>query len=157
MYSSFAPKVDVIANPLPPAKKKRRKNDPDFELRKQLYQTCGVDLTRVDGLDSILVQEIISEIGVDMSKWKTSKHFVSWREKAALRQAQDADWKTASTPTTSSLCRRNLLPGQPAQFPLVLLGRVDIAQHRIGLDCNVENLVGMCADHVAESSVWVQT
>ncbi|MFQ5343922.1 MAG: IS110 family transposase [Anaerolineae bacterium] len=78
LYSSFAPKVDIIANPLPPAKKKRRKNDPDFDLRRQLYQTCGVDLTRMHGLDSVLVQEIISEIGVDMSKWKSSKHFASW-------------------------------------------------------------------------------
>ena len=78
LYSSYTPKVDIIANPLPPAEKKRRKNDPDFDLRSHLYQTCGVDLTRVDGLDSILVQDIISEIGVDMSKWKSSKHFASW-------------------------------------------------------------------------------
>jgi hypothetical protein len=78
LYSSYTPKVDIIANPLPPAKKKRRKNDPDFDLRSHLYQTCGVDLTRVDGLDSILVQDIISEIGGDMSKWKSSKHFASW-------------------------------------------------------------------------------
>jgi len=78
MYSSFIPKVDIAVNPLPKAKQKQRKNTPDFDLRAQLYQTCGVDLTRVDGLDSILVQDIIAEIGVDMSKWKTSKHFASW-------------------------------------------------------------------------------
>ena len=78
MYSSFVPKVDIMDKPLSPAKKKKRKNAPDFDLRSQLYQTCGVDLTRVDGLDSILVQDIIAEIGVDMSKWKTSKHFSSW-------------------------------------------------------------------------------
>lgn len=78
MYSKFIPKVDSIVAPLPPVKKKKRKNNPDFDLRSKLYQTCGIDLTRVDGLDSILVQDIISEIGVDMNKWETSKHFSSW-------------------------------------------------------------------------------
>ena len=78
MYSSFIPKVDILEAPLPPVKKRKRKNNPNFDLRKKLYQTCGVDLTRIDGLDGILVQDIISEIGVDMSKWKSSKHFASW-------------------------------------------------------------------------------
>ncbi len=78
MYSSFIPKVDILTIPLPPVKTRKRKNNPNFDLREKLYQTCGVDLTRIDGLDSILVQDIISEIGVDMSKWKTSKHFASW-------------------------------------------------------------------------------
>lgn len=78
MYSSFIPKVDILAAPLPPVKKRKRKNNPPFDLRSKLYQTCGVDLTRIDGLDSILVQDIISEIGVDMNKWKSSKHFSSW-------------------------------------------------------------------------------
>ena len=78
MYSSFIPKVDILTIPLPPVKTRKRKNNPNFDLREKLYQTCGVDLTRIDGLDSILVQDIISEIGVDMSKWKSSKHFASW-------------------------------------------------------------------------------
>lgn len=78
MYSNFTPKIDSIATPLPPMKKPKRKNNLNFDLRSKLYETCGVDLTRIDGLDSILVQDIISEIGVNMSKWETSKHFSSW-------------------------------------------------------------------------------
>jgi len=78
MYSNFAPKADILVNPLPPVKKRKRKNNPHFDLRSKLYQICGVDLTRIDGLDSILVQDIISEIGINMSKWKSSKHFSSW-------------------------------------------------------------------------------
>lgn len=38
----------------------------------------GVDLTAIPGIHSSLAQTIISEIGMDMSKWKTEKHFTSW-------------------------------------------------------------------------------
>ncbi len=39
---------------------------------------CGVDLTMIDGIDALTVQTVISEIGLDMSKWRTVKHFASW-------------------------------------------------------------------------------
>jgi transposase len=38
----------------------------------------GVDLAAVDGLDALTVQDIITEIGLDMSPWPTVKHFTSW-------------------------------------------------------------------------------
>jgi len=38
----------------------------------------GVDLTQIDGLDSLTVQDILSEIGTGVSPWPTVKHFVSW-------------------------------------------------------------------------------
>ena len=37
----------------------------------------GVDLTRLDGIDSYTVLKVISEIGTDVSRWKTEKHFTS--------------------------------------------------------------------------------
>ena len=43
-----------------------------------IYTNYGVDLTVVDGLNTLLVQDIIREIGVDMSSWETEKHFASW-------------------------------------------------------------------------------
>lgn len=64
--------------PLPKKRIKSRKNKPPFDLRSHLYQICGVDLTMIDGLDSLTVQTVISEIGLDMGKWKTVKHFASW-------------------------------------------------------------------------------
>ncbi len=39
---------------------------------------AGVDLTTVDGLDVLTVQAVLSETGVDMQPWRTSKHFASW-------------------------------------------------------------------------------
>lgn len=38
----------------------------------------GVDFTAIPGLNELTVQTVISEIGTDMSKWPTEKHFTSW-------------------------------------------------------------------------------
>lgn len=77
-YMAFTPQVDVVEQPLPPKAQRRQANQPDFDLRTFLYTTAGVDLTAVDGLDSLLVQAILAEIGLKMDKWKTVKHFASW-------------------------------------------------------------------------------
>jgi transposase len=37
-----------------------------------------VDLTRIDGVDVMIAQTVISEVGLDMSPWKTEAHFASW-------------------------------------------------------------------------------
>ena len=64
---------------LPNNKKARRgKNSPEFDLRQSLYNTTGIDSTQIPGLSELSVQTIISEVGLDMSKWNTEKHFVSW-------------------------------------------------------------------------------
>ena len=47
-------------------------------LQEALLRMSGVDLTCVDGIDTNTVLKIIAEIGVDMSRWKTEKHFASW-------------------------------------------------------------------------------
>jgi transposase len=47
-------------------------------IREKLTDTCGVDLTKIDGIDVHSVETLISEVGIDMSKWRTEKHFGSW-------------------------------------------------------------------------------
>jgi len=64
-----------------PAKGKKRgraRNAPRFDLRKQLFQMCGVDLTRIDGIDVTTALVVVSEIGVDLSRFPSDKHFASW-------------------------------------------------------------------------------
>lgn len=81
LYGNFEPVVDIQDYPLPPLpkhKRRRSKGAPDYDLRSYLYQLCGVDLVQIDGLDVILVQKVLAEIGIDMSKWPTAKHFTSW-------------------------------------------------------------------------------
>jgi transposase len=80
-YAAFTPQVDVAAQPLPPAKRPQRKsggNVPAFDLRQYLYQMAGVDLTQIDGINTLVAHKVLSEIGVDMTPWPTVKHFTSW-------------------------------------------------------------------------------
>jgi transposase len=79
-YRAFKPVIEIETQPLPPPAKKRRpsKNEPAFDLRTYLYQLTGVDLTQIDGLEALTVQQIITETGVDMAPWPTVKHFTSW-------------------------------------------------------------------------------
>jgi len=64
-----------------PAKGKKRslaRNAPKFDLRTSLFRMCGVDLTRIDGINVTTVLAVISETGTDMSRFPTIKHFTSW-------------------------------------------------------------------------------
>ncbi len=78
MYAEFEPPDEPGTPPPTPNKRKRRKNQAHFELSQSLYRMTGVDLTAIDGLDALTVQDILTEIGLDMSKWPTVKHFASW-------------------------------------------------------------------------------
>jgi transposase len=60
------------------ARKTSHRNKPKFDLRTRLYQMCGVDLTRIDGIDVGTAMTVLAEVGVDMSKFPTVKHFAAW-------------------------------------------------------------------------------
>jgi transposase len=47
-------------------------------LRTQLHQVCGVDLTKIPGIKEQSAQIIISEVGLDMGRWNTEKQFSSF-------------------------------------------------------------------------------
>ncbi len=66
--------------PDPPRPARRRSaNEPRFEIRAPLYTLCaGVDLTAIPGLGPYGALKLVSEIGVDMRRWATEKHFTSW-------------------------------------------------------------------------------
>jgi transposase len=56
----------------------RQRNTPSFNVRQSLYRLSGVDVTALEGIDENTALVVLSEIGTDMSKWPTEKHFVSW-------------------------------------------------------------------------------
>jgi transposase len=62
----------------PRKKKKKAGNAPRIDFTTELTRICGVDLTRVVGFNLLSVLILISEIGVDMSKWRSAKAFCSW-------------------------------------------------------------------------------
>lgn len=64
---------------LPPVKSgSKTKNKPAASTRTELFRITGVDLVAVDGISASLAQTILTEIGTDMSKFPTVKHFASW-------------------------------------------------------------------------------
>lgn len=65
---------------LPPAdtKAKRGQKTLGFDARTLLYQKTGTDLTRVLGISLHTALTIVSEVGTDMSRWPTVRHFCSW-------------------------------------------------------------------------------
>lgn len=59
-------------------RQKPRDNEPRFELRTPLHQLTGVDLSQLDGIGPYNALRLLSEIGTDMTRWPTDKHFTSW-------------------------------------------------------------------------------
>lgn len=70
-----APAAAAVAKP---NKKQQNKNNVQLREPEQLAQLSGVDLSAIFGLSNSSVLEIISETGLDMSKWPTAKHFTAW-------------------------------------------------------------------------------
>ena len=68
---------DKTLNQKPPGRGRKR-NDLTFEAKTMLFNAMGVDLTAIEGIDVATALVILSEIGVDMSKFPTEKHFASW-------------------------------------------------------------------------------
>lgn len=59
-------------------KKAPKKNQMTFNVQKMLHHIVGVDLCLIPGISEITSLELISEIGTDMTKWRSSKHFAAW-------------------------------------------------------------------------------
>jgi transposase len=87
LLNQFTPRVDPTEKPLPPDRKRnraareRRKKtgNPDtaFDLRTEAYKLFGVDVTQIPGVETIALP-LFSELGRDLAKWPTGRHFASW-------------------------------------------------------------------------------
>ena len=70
--------ADAIVDKSSKSVKQSTKNTPKFNTCSYLRSILGVDVTSIFELSDISALEILAETGTDMSKWETSKHFVSW-------------------------------------------------------------------------------
>jgi transposase len=61
-----------------PRKCGRKQNTLTFEACGPLFKALGVDLTEIEGIDVATALVILAEIGVDVSRFPTEKHFASW-------------------------------------------------------------------------------
>jgi len=80
-FAAMKPRWDGPEEPpdLPRVKPgSKSKNQPRLNVRREIMRLTGVDLVAVEGISASLAQTILSEIGTDMTKWKTEKHFASW-------------------------------------------------------------------------------
>jgi transposase len=80
--ATFVNKPNQGQPPSPGGKSKKKKkptqNAPAFDLSRELERISGVDLTRIDGIEVMVAQTVVSEVGLDMGRWKTEAHFCSW-------------------------------------------------------------------------------
>ncbi|HAM59704.1 MAG TPA: IS110 family transposase [Candidatus Rokubacteria bacterium] len=68
----------AVPLPAPRTRKKPRDNEPRFDIRTPLHHLTGVDLTQIDAIGPYSALRLLAEIGTDMSRWPTEKHFTSW-------------------------------------------------------------------------------
>lgn len=60
------------------SRKKPRKYEYTFDIATHLKELIGTDLTTIPGIDASSALKLVSEIGTDIHKWSTAKHFCAW-------------------------------------------------------------------------------
>ena len=144
-FSVMKPRWKTLPEPtaaaIIPKRPKKNKNDLTVDGQAEIIRITGVDLSAVTGIGASLALTILSEIGTDMSRWPTVKHFASWlglaphndisggkvlrsrtlptanRASQAFRQAATTVSRTAST--LGAFYRRKRAQGGP-QFAQVV-------------------------------------
>lgn len=79
--SVLADKVNPQHKPLPPRKEGRpawKDQMQGQDMREVLYRKFGADLTAIEGIGVTTVLVILTEVGPNVSSFKTEKHFCSW-------------------------------------------------------------------------------
>ncbi len=72
--------VDVDTPPPAPARTRRarQRHAPDCDVHGSRAALTGVDLTQMDGIEAWPALKVISEIGLDMTRWPTGTHGAAW-------------------------------------------------------------------------------
>jgi len=101
-------KTSMNAENTPLEKKysKSNKNNLHFNAKEILQQITGTDLTEIFGISDTTAIEILSEVGLDMSKWPTAKHFTSWLNLAPNNK------KTGGKVISSKIAKKKNIAGQ---------------------------------------------
>jgi len=61
-----------------PRRLQPRRNEARFGARALLFRMAGIDLTVIEGISEATALVVLSEIGTDLSGFRTEKNFVSW-------------------------------------------------------------------------------
>ncbi len=101
------------ATPLPTPRVIRtpraRDNAPRFDMRTPLHHlTGGVDLTQIDGITPYTALSLVAEVGTDMARWPTEKHFTSWLTLAPKNKISGGRLLSSRTPPAANRAARIL-------------------------------------------------
>src|SRR5262245_39802257 len=118
-----------------PRQRKASRTESGFEARQHLHRVAGVDLTRINGIDALTALKVVAEIGLDMTRWPTEKHFASWlsrspgshtsgaRRSAAAPKPRPTGWRPpcvsppAPSTTASPPSAPSTADSRPASVP----------------------------------------
>ncbi len=81
IVKQVACQTDKTGDPPPPTAKRNRVRErmrSGVNVRDLLFQKSGVDLFAIPGLGADTLLVLSSEVGFDLTAWKTVKHFTSW-------------------------------------------------------------------------------
>jgi len=72
--------AEPVSNPAPKKKARRKtsKNQPEGPWQGELERFFGVDLTVIPGISVLTTLTLMTELGNDLSAFKTEHHFASW-------------------------------------------------------------------------------
>ncbi len=74
-------RVDLKRQPLPKRKEGRQASQDRMagqDMREALYRKTAMDLTAIEGIGSLTSLVVFTEVGPDVSRFATEKHFCSW-------------------------------------------------------------------------------
>ncbi len=87
----------------PTPNKGYNKNDPDIDVGRLAFSLSGgVDLLQITGVGVGTVLTLMSEIGLDLSKFPTAKHFASWLGFTPNRKISGGKELSSKTPPKTS-------------------------------------------------------
>jgi transposase len=152
-------KIEAVLRKLPvrtteitskPSRRKPRKNQIRFDGRTLLHERLGIDLTQIRGLEMLTVLTVISECGLDLSRFSTSKHFKSWlglapgTKKSGHRVLSSRSRRTTNRGATAlRVAAQSLLK---SDCELGAVGRS--LRGRIGVEKAVTAVAGKLADRI---------
>jgi transposase len=89
---------------LPDARRKRlSKHAPTFDIRSPLHRlTGGIDLSQIDSIGPQTALQLVAEVGTDMSRWKSEKHFTSWLALAPNNKVSGGRLLSSRTPPSAN-------------------------------------------------------
>ena len=86
-----------------PRRKTISKHQPQFDIRGPLHRlTGGADLSQIDSIGPQAALQIVAEIGTDMRRWPTDKHFTSWLALAPNNKVSGGRLLSSRTPSSAN-------------------------------------------------------